>query len=125
MLSDKELKISICGCLIISFVVESKRALLYFTVFLQFQTNLGKIRNLYCQSIISPFSSVGWKVRCAEYFHYSTYFEGSRSSAKSNTAYNQICKNSENGSANHSEGGETADSLTLNGRLEAFKDLNI
>ncbi|KAB1218605.1 N-alpha-acetyltransferase 16, NatA auxiliary subunit [Morella rubra] len=66
-----------------------------------------------------------WKVRCAEYFHYSTYFEGSRSSAKSNTAYNQICKNSENGSANHSEGGETADSLTLNGRLEAFKDLNI
>jgi hypothetical protein len=67
---------------------------------------------------------VGWKVRCAEYFPYSTYFEGSRSSAMPNSAYNKTNRNSENGSANHS-GGETADSLASNGKLEAFVDLTI
>ena len=66
---------------------------------------------------------VGWKVRCAEYFPYSTYFEGSRSSAMPNSAY-KTNRNSENGSANHS-GGETADSLASNGKLEAFVDLTI
>ncbi|KAF5466665.1 hypothetical protein F2P56_016572 [Juglans regia] len=70
-------------------------------------------------------ASLRWKVRCAECFPYSTYFEGSCSSAVPNSAYNQIRKSSENGSANHLEGGETADSLASNGRLEAFKDLTI
>ncbi|XP_062157189.1 N-terminal acetyltransferase A complex auxiliary subunit NAA15 [Alnus glutinosa] len=65
-----------------------------------------------------------WKVRCAEYFPYSTYFEGSRSSAMPNSAYNKTSRNSENGSANHS-GGETADSLASNGKLEAFADLTV
>jgi tetratricopeptide (TPR) repeat protein len=69
-------------------------------------------------------AALRWKVRCAEYFPYSTYLEGSRSSAIPNSAYNQIRKSSENGSANHS-GGETADSLASNGKLEAFKDLTI
>ncbi|XP_041015237.1 N-terminal acetyltransferase A complex auxiliary subunit NAA15-like [Juglans microcarpa x Juglans regia] len=70
-------------------------------------------------------ASLRWKVRCAECFPYSTYFEGSCSSAVPNSAYNQIRKSSENGSADHLEGGETADSLASNGRLEAFKDLTI
>ncbi|KAM3699872.1 hypothetical protein ACJW30_05G058200 [Castanea mollissima] len=69
-------------------------------------------------------AALRWKVRCAEYFPFSTYFEGSRSSAIPNSAYNQICKRSENGSANHS-GGETGDSLASNGKLETFKDLTI
>lgn len=64
-------------------------------------------------------------MRCAECFPYSTYFGGSCSSAVPDSAYKQIRQSSENGSANHLEGGETADSLTSNGRLEAFKNLTI
>jgi len=56
----------------------------------------------------------GWKVRCAKFFPYSTYFEGSRSSA-----VNQISKSTENGSSNHVE------SAPSNGKLETFKDLII
>jgi len=56
----------------------------------------------------------GWKERCAKFFPYSTYFEGSRSSA-----FNQIGKSTENGSSNHVE------STPSNGKLEAFKDLTI
>jgi len=69
-------------------------------------------------------AALRWKVRCAEYFPFSTYFEGSLSSAIPNSAYNRIGKRSENGSANHS-GGETGDSLASNGKLETFKDLTI
>ncbi|KAK4590537.1 hypothetical protein RGQ29_020907 [Quercus rubra] len=69
-------------------------------------------------------AALRWKVRCAECFPFSTYFEGSLSSAIPNSAYNRICKRSENGSANHS-GGETGDSLASNGKLETFKDLTI
>ncbi|XP_030457569.1 N-terminal acetyltransferase A complex auxiliary subunit NAA15 isoform X2 [Syzygium oleosum] len=65
-----------------------------------------------------------WKVRCAEYFRYSTYFEGSRSSAVPNSSYNQISSNPENG-VNHPAGGISMDSLAPNGKLEAFKDLSI
>ncbi|KAG6665313.1 N-terminal acetyltransferase A complex auxiliary subunit NAA15 [Carya illinoinensis] len=70
-------------------------------------------------------AALRWKLRCAECFPYSTYFEGRCSSVVPNSAYNQIRKNSENGSANHSEGGETTDSIASNGRLEAFKGLTI
>ncbi|KAF2301340.1 hypothetical protein GH714_022967 [Hevea brasiliensis] len=66
-----------------------------------------------------------WKVRCAEYFPYSTYFEGNCSSAMPNSMYNQIGKNHENGSASLPGGGKIADSLASNGKLEAFKDLTI
>lgn len=62
---------------------------------------------------------VGWKKRCAEYFPYSTYFEGSRSSAVPGSAYNQ------NGSANHADHEHNAGSIAVNGNMEAFKDLNI
>lgn len=67
----------------------------------------------------------GWKVRCAEYFPYSTYFEGSRSSASPNSVLNQIYENSENGNPNHSVDGQNVDSITSNGKLEAFKKLTI
>lgn len=70
------------------------------------------------------FSFVGWKNRCAEYFPYSTYFEGNHSSAMSNSTYNQISNNAENGSANHS-GVQSVDSLASNGKLESFKELTI
>lgn len=71
------------------------------------------------------FSSLsGWKARCAEYFPYSTYFEGKYSSAISRSSEHQICCNSENGGANHTDN-QNADSIASNGKLEAFKNLAI
>lgn len=67
----------------------------------------------------------GWKVRCAEYFPYSTYFEGTLSSASPNSALNQICNSTENGSSNHSVGNHDVNSVASNGKLAAFKDLTI
>ncbi|KAF3450798.1 hypothetical protein FNV43_RR06887 [Rhamnella rubrinervis] len=69
-------------------------------------------------------ATLRWKDRCAEYFPYSTYFEGNHSSAMSNSTYNQISNNTENGSANHS-GVQSVDSLASNGKLESFKELAI
>lgn len=67
----------------------------------------------------------GWKVRCAEYFPYSTYFEGSLSSVSPNSALSQICNSTENGSSNHSVGNHEVNSAASNGKLAAFKDLTI
>ncbi|RDX81112.1 N-terminal acetyltransferase A complex auxiliary subunit NAA15, partial [Mucuna pruriens] len=70
-------------------------------------------------------AALRWKVRCSEFFPYSTYFEGSRSSASPNSALNQICRSAVNGSSNHSVGDHSAEPITSNGKLEAFKDLTI
>ncbi|WJX48860.1 N-alpha-acetyltransferase 16, NatA auxiliary subunit [Trifolium repens] len=65
-----------------------------------------------------------WKVRCAEYFPYSTYFEGRHSSASPNSSFNQLRKNSEKDSSNHSVGNQNAVSTnTSNGK--AFENLTI
>lgn len=65
----------------------------------------------------------GWKVRCAEYFPYSTYFEGRHSSASPNSAFSQLRKNSENDGPNHSVDNQNVGSTTSNGR--AFENLTI
>ncbi|TKY64516.1 N-alpha-acetyltransferase 16, NatA auxiliary subunit [Spatholobus suberectus] len=70
-------------------------------------------------------AALRWKVRCAEYYPYSRYFEGSRSSASPNSAFNQSRMNSENETPNHSVGSQNVGSITSNGKLEAFKDLTI
>ncbi|GAV89376.1 NARP1 domain-containing protein/TPR_11 domain-containing protein [Cephalotus follicularis] len=70
-------------------------------------------------------AALRWKARCAEYFPYSTYFEGKHSSAIPNSPYKQPYKNPENGGADHSEVGQSADSVASNGKLEAFKDLTL
>ncbi|WCJ40661.1 N-alpha-acetyltransferase 15 NatA auxiliary subunit [Euphorbia peplus] len=70
-------------------------------------------------------AALRWKVQCAKYFPYSTYFEGRCSSAMPNSVYNQVMKNPENGSASHPEGSNISDSIASNGKLEAFKDLTI
>ncbi|KAF7843310.1 N-terminal acetyltransferase A complex auxiliary subunit NAA15 [Senna tora] len=75
--------------------------------------------------LVEPDAALRWKVRCAELFPYSTFFEGSRSSASPNSAFNQISIKFENGNLNHSVGGPDVDSFTSNGKLEAFKDLSI
>ncbi|XP_021898356.1 N-terminal acetyltransferase A complex auxiliary subunit NAA15-like [Carica papaya] len=75
--------------------------------------------------LVDPDAAFRWKVRCAEYFPYSTYFEGKCSSAMPNSIYNQTCKKTENGSPSHREVGPNATSLVSNGKLEGFKDLTI
>ncbi|XP_074583808.1 N-terminal acetyltransferase A complex auxiliary subunit NAA15 [Curcuma longa] len=57
-----------------------------------------------------------WKTRCADYFPYSTYFEGSQSSAVTRNANKRTDTSSENG---------LADSHSLIGNLQAFHDLKI
>ncbi|XP_022714903.1 N-terminal acetyltransferase A complex auxiliary subunit NAA15-like isoform X1 [Durio zibethinus] len=66
-----------------------------------------------------------WKVRCAGYFPYSTYFEGSRSSAVNNLLNNQDITTSVNGGTSHPEIKQSANSFIPNGKLEAFKNLAI
>ncbi|KAJ4718198.1 N-alpha-acetyltransferase 16, NatA auxiliary subunit-like [Melia azedarach] len=73
--------------------------------------------------LVDQDAAMRWKVRCAEYFPYSTYFEGN-CSGKYSSAYNQILTNPENVGANHP--GVGADVIaSSNGKLEAFKDLSI
>ena len=77
-------------------------------------------------SLVWSFSyTAGWKVRCADYFPYSTYFEGSRSSAVHNLLNNQDSKIPVNGGASHPEISENTNSFISNGKLEAFKNLTV
>ncbi|XP_050384710.1 N-terminal acetyltransferase A complex auxiliary subunit NAA15 [Argentina anserina] len=69
--------------------------------------------------LVDDDAALRWKKRCAEYFPYSTYFEGSCSSAVPDSAYNQ------NGSANLADPGHNAGPIAVNGNLEAFKDIKI
>ncbi|KAK4428066.1 N-terminal acetyltransferase A complex auxiliary subunit NAA15 [Sesamum alatum] len=69
-------------------------------------------------------AALRWKVRCAEYFPFSVYFEGSGSSAVTNSSYHPMHKLHENGSPNN----ESSLPLSSNGnveKLEALKDLVI
>ncbi|KAI4331230.1 hypothetical protein MLD38_029435 [Melastoma candidum] len=66
-----------------------------------------------------------WKLRCAEYFHYSTYFGGRCSSAVPSSSYCQISKNPINGGSSLPGGGISLDYVASNGNLEGFKDLVI
>ncbi|XP_039155809.1 N-terminal acetyltransferase A complex auxiliary subunit NAA15-like [Eucalyptus grandis] len=82
------------------------------------------VHKLLSSVVVDMDAASRWKLRCAEYFLHSTYFEGSRSSAVLKSSYNQISSNPENG-VNHPAGGISMDSLAPNGKLEAFKDLSI
>ncbi|CAM0881720.1 unnamed protein product [Alopecurus aequalis] len=65
-----------------------------------------------------------WKVRCAEYFPCSTYFEGSRS-AKSYIADNSFESSTENGNLINPEAkNKEGDAGTLNGTLHVVDDLS-
>lgn len=92
-------------------------------LFTLIREKLEKIRN--CSIKSSNLLFVGWKVRCAEYFPYSTYFEGKKSSIIPNSVYSQVANNAENGSANHSGSGRITDTISPNGKLDGFKDLTI
>ncbi|CAA2965649.1 N-terminal acetyltransferase A complex auxiliary subunit NAA15-like isoform X2 [Olea europaea var. sylvestris] len=68
-----------------------------------------------------------WKVQCAEYFPYSTYFEGSRSSAVTSSTFNQVPKLPKIGvGSDIATSDQNSTSLSSNGKVEelmAFKDL--
>ncbi|ERN06076.1 hypothetical protein AMTRI_Chr05g64380 [Amborella trichopoda] len=64
-----------------------------------------------------------WRTRCAEYFPYSTYFGGARSSAVSQPAIDKMCSAPENGGINHKAKIEVAN--TLNGSSIALENLSI
>ncbi|XP_052306064.1 N-terminal acetyltransferase A complex auxiliary subunit NAA15 isoform X10 [Populus trichocarpa] len=83
------------------------------------------VHKLLVEVLNDPDAALRWKLRCAQYFPCSTYFEGKCSSAASNSVYGQIAKSPENGGSNHSDGGEIADFVESNGKLETFKDLTI
>ncbi|KAF9685220.1 hypothetical protein SADUNF_Sadunf03G0032000 [Salix dunnii] len=72
-----------------------------------------------------PDAALRWKGRCSQYFPCSTYFEGERSSVIRNSVNSQIAKKPESGDSSHPEGGEIADFVSSNGKLEALKDLTI
>ncbi|KAK4375423.1 hypothetical protein RND71_006100 [Anisodus tanguticus] len=71
-------------------------------------------------------AALRWKARCAEYFPFSTYFEGSRSSVATSSAYHQTQK-TPNGVVNLNTG-ENSALPSSNGRvdkLDTLKDLHI
>ncbi|KAL6568103.1 N-alpha-acetyltransferase 16, NatA auxiliary subunit [Orobanche hederae] len=61
---------------------------------------------------------MGWKVRCAECFPYSTYFEGSHSSAVANKSHTLP----ENGSQYRSFADQSVSSLSSNGNVEKIEE---
>ncbi|TYJ33927.1 hypothetical protein E1A91_A05G135300v1 [Gossypium mustelinum] len=75
--------------------------------------------------LIDTDSALRWKVRCAEYFPYSIYFEGSRSSAVNNSLNNLDTETPLNGGANGPDIIQSGNAFTSNGKLEAFKNLKI
>ncbi|MBA0759073.1 hypothetical protein Gotri_022006 [Gossypium trilobum] len=70
--------------------------------------------------LVDQDAALRWKVRCAEYFPYSTYFEGSRSSAVNNLFNNQEGKTPVNGDTSDPEIGQSTIPIISNGKLEAF-----
>ncbi|XWS16387.1 hypothetical protein CRYUN_Cryun34aG0082900 [Craigia yunnanensis] len=77
------------------------------------------VHKLLEEVLIDQDAALRWKVRCAEYFPYSTYFEGSRSSAVHNLLNNQDSKTPLNGGASHPEISQNTNSFISNGKLEA------
>ncbi|OMO54183.1 Tetratricopeptide-like helical [Corchorus capsularis] len=78
------------------------------------------------QNVLSDHdAALRWKARCTDYFPYSNYFEGSRSSSVNNSLNDQASQNPVNGGTGHPEISQSANSVISNGKLEAFKNLAI
>ncbi|KAJ8640601.1 hypothetical protein MRB53_017295 [Persea americana] len=75
--------------------------------------------------LTEPDAASRWKARCAEYFPHSTYFGGPRSSTVSHCAGEEVYNTPENGGVNHHQEAKCEDIHSLNGNVEAFKDLTI
>ncbi|PIA65249.1 hypothetical protein AQUCO_00100614v1 [Aquilegia coerulea] len=72
-----------------------------------------------------PDAASRWKARCAEHFRFSTYFDGTHSSAMSRCSDSRMYNAPENGDANHREAVQNSDSHSVNGKLDAFKELAV
>ncbi|KAI0487862.1 hypothetical protein KFK09_027685 [Dendrobium nobile] len=79
------------------------------------------VHKLLEQVFHNPEATRSWKARCAEYFPYSTYFEGLKSSAVVGLANGNEYSVPENGDLNH----QVVGGSTQNGNLHSFKDLAI
>lgn len=75
--------------------------------------------------LVDPDAAARWKVRCAEYFPFSTYFGGHRSSAVSEGASQEIHNPPENGGITNHPDAKTGDTHSVNGNIEALKGLAI
>ncbi|KAJ4952475.1 hypothetical protein NE237_029307 [Protea cynaroides] len=75
--------------------------------------------------LVDPDAASRWKSWCAEYFPYSTYFEGPCSSAIAKPAEEKISQVPQKGGTGHQEIFRSAQTHSSNGKLEAFKDLTI
>ncbi|KAH1066500.1 hypothetical protein J1N35_031487 [Gossypium stocksii] len=75
--------------------------------------------------LIDTDAALRWKVRCAEYFPYSIYFEGSRCSAVKNSLNNLDTETPLIRGANGPDIIQSGNAFTSNGKLEAFKNFKI
>eukprot|EP00268_Persea_americana_P057678 TRINITY_DN691_c1_g1_i3.p1 TRINITY_DN691_c1_g1~~TRINITY_DN691_c1_g1_i3.p1 ORF type:complete len:902 (+),score=191.41 TRINITY_DN691_c1_g1_i3:143-2848(+) len=82
------------------------------------------VNKLLVTDLVDPDAASRWRARCAEYFPFSTYFGGLRSSAMSRSACQEILNAPENGGVNSQES-KSGDAHSLNGNIEAFKALAI
>ncbi|KAJ8637710.1 hypothetical protein MRB53_011977 [Persea americana] len=82
------------------------------------------VHKLLVTVLVDPDAASRWRARCAEYFPFSTYFGGLRSSAISRSACQEILNAPENGGVNSQES-KSGDAHSLNGNIEAFKALAI
>ncbi|KAM7475951.1 hypothetical protein LguiB_023194 [Lonicera macranthoides] len=82
------------------------------------------VHNILGGVLVDRDAALRWKVRCAEYFPCSTFFEGSRSSAV-NSALKQVTKKPENGGVNHQDAEQSANSPSSNGTVEKLEALVI
>ncbi|KAK8524977.1 hypothetical protein V6N13_015973 [Hibiscus sabdariffa] len=83
------------------------------------------VHKLLDKVLIDQDAALRWKLRCAEYFPYSTYFEGGRSSAVHDSLNNLDSNTTVNGGENHPGIRGSENSVASNGKLEAFKNLTI
>ncbi|KAK8664233.1 hypothetical protein V6N13_084031 [Hibiscus sabdariffa] len=83
------------------------------------------VHKLLDKVLIDQDAALRWKLRCAEYFPYSTYFEGGRSSAVHGSLNNLDSNITVNGGESHPGIRGSENSVASNGKLEAFKNLTI
>ncbi|RWR77484.1 Tetratricopeptide repeat-containing domain-containing protein [Cinnamomum micranthum f. kanehirae] len=82
------------------------------------------VHKLLVTVLVDPDAASRWRARCAEYFPFSTYFGGLRSSAISQSACQESLNAPENGGVNSQES-KSGDTHSLNGNIEAFKAVTI
>ncbi|XP_042499208.1 N-terminal acetyltransferase A complex auxiliary subunit NAA15-like [Macadamia integrifolia] len=87
--------------------------------------NCISVHKLLGMVLVDPDAASRWKAQCAEYFPFSTYFEGPCSSAIAKSAEEKISKAPQNGGPDHEVVLQSGRPHSSNGKVEVFKDLTI